>query len=80
MEVFTEEFIYQVALYNDDRLKIEETLPDDIDPYEVLWDWCFETFGNGYDRWLHEYRESHDADLFCFKREEDRNWFVLRWT
>lgn len=80
MELYKEEFVYQVALYHEDRTKIEAALSDNLDPYDALWEWCEETFGEQYEKWVHEYRESYDADMFCFRKEEDRNWFVMRWS
>ena len=80
MELYKEEFVWQVNLYYDDRLKIESTLQENVDWAEALWEWCEETFGEQYERWVRDYRESYDCDLFCFLREEDRNWFVLRWS
>lgn len=78
MELFTEEFIYQITLDNDDIERISVTV-DDEDSHTAMWTWCEETFGEEYIRWRHEYCEIINCNIFCFTKEQDRSWFLLRW-
>ena len=41
----------------------------------IVWAWITEQYGEPGDRWIWDtYR------TFRFKNEEDRNWFILRWS
>lgn len=67
MQAYNEVFQYQV--------KIDSA-------YEHLYneyiDWCIETFGDIYDKW--GFDEINYSMVFKFVNEEDRNWFLLRWS
>ena len=52
---------------------------DDEDSHTAMWTWCEETFGEEYIRWRHEYCEIINCNIFCFTKEQDRSWFLLRW-
>jgi len=81
MDLYIEEHIYQVRIYDTDRRKIDDSMNDpEKDATSEIWEWCEETFGEWHGRWYHEYLEVEDADVYCFKNDEDRNWFVLRWS
>lgn len=41
---------------------------------DEMFDWCFQTFGPLYGRWL-QY-----GLLFNFSNEADRTWFIMRWS
>jgi hypothetical protein len=77
MEVYTETFVYQALLSTPDIDKIREMHPDDF-VLESVYDWCDETFGNT--MWYNTYYEIGEQEVFAFKQEEHRNWFVLRWS
>lgn len=79
MQLYTEEFIYQVLFTYADREKLSEKHKKDFYDIEVdMFDWCDETFGE--QEWVNEYRESYDAHEFHFKKEEHRTWFIMRWS
>lgn len=42
-------------------------------------DWCIDTFGNYNLKWCIEGEDFYEPK-FKFKVEEDRNWFLLRWS
>ena len=78
MYLHKEEFIYQVFLDQEDLTRISEKVMDG-DGHQAMWDWCDEVFGEHSEKYMHEYREVYDHDVFGFLNEEDRNWFLLRW-
>ena len=56
MELYKEEFVWQVNLDYDDRFRIQSTMPENTDWAEAVWKWCEETFGEQYERWVHDAR------------------------
>ena len=48
------------------------------DEFGIMYDWCDETFGE--DMWYSEYKEVSDIDVYYFKKEEHRSWFLIRWA
>jgi len=79
MEVHTEEFIYQVSVFNEDIARIEEALDAETDATEEISRWCEESCGEIYVTWYNKYEDSYGAETYCFKNEKDRNWFLIRW-
>ena len=82
MYSYTEEYIYQVSLNYDDKVRIDNMPSDEYDDtiYSIVYQWCEETFGEeSGDRWYHMYVDAYDSDTYCFKYEEDRTWFMIRW-
>jgi hypothetical protein len=77
MEIYNETFVYQALLSHTDVDKIQEMHPDDF-ALESVYDWCDETFGKT--MWYNTYNEVDEIEVFAFKQEEHRNWFVLRWS
>lgn len=75
MRIYNEEYVYQVIMEEPDRQKIDEIWDSVDDP---IWIWCDETFGE--DMWYSEYKEVSDIDVFYFKKEEHRSWFLIRWA
>lgn len=78
MIVFNEQCIYQVWLDESDRQRVGSVEYDDA--MQSIWTWCEETFGYEDDTWYHMYTEFNDCDMFAFRYEEHRNWFIMRWS
>jgi hypothetical protein len=78
MELYTEEYVYQVILSAEDLDKIYGDMPDA--PFTCpIYQWCEEQFGMD-NRWYNTFSEWSNSETFCFKREEDRTFFVLKWS
>jgi hypothetical protein len=41
---------------------------------QEMQEWCIKTYGKDHTRWVNIDR------TFVFHNEEDRNWFILRWS
>lgn len=79
MEIYNEEYVYQVLMNDIDRQVFYDKCDnDDFDPFQQIWEWCGEKFGN--DMWYHTYSEYNDCDIFAFKKDEHRTWFLMRWS
>lgn len=63
MDIYIEEHIYQVRLYDTDRRKIDEHIDDEIkDCCYEMWEWCEEIFGESFGRWYHTYSAFNAPD------------------
>lgn len=84
MHVYTEEFVYQVAMSGDETSTLLEKNPD-IDDEDILMfmmDWCSDAFDKlpSDDNWYCRYDECAEHDIFCFKEEAHRTWFLMRFS
>jgi len=77
MEIYTEHFIHQVLLSDADIGKIIDLNPNDFG-LESVYDWCDQTFGEN--MWYSTFHEASDKEIFAFKDESHRDWFILRWS
>lgn len=68
MKAFNEVFIYLIDLENNERFLLSEYI-----------DWCTDTFGEHGIKW-HVVNTEFDYPSIRFLTEEDRNWFMLRWS
>jgi len=75
MQLYNEEYIYQVFLNYEDTNSWYSS--NSIHGFDEVWEWCDNVIG--VDMWMHDYREIIDADVFQFKQEAHRSWFLLRW-
>lgn len=77
MQSYTEQYIYQALVSSDEMDKIRDLNPDDF-ALDTLYDWCDNTFGeNMWTNWAHD---MNDIEVFAFKLQEHRDWFILRWA
>lgn len=75
MQTIKEEYVYQVLIFHEDRERLYE-VNDDV--FEDIWAWCDSSFGT--DMWYTTYTEYTDCDIFAFKNESHRDWFVMKWS
>lgn len=78
MELVKEEYVYQILLNQLDMRRIYNQYPPGFVGLDPMEDWCDKTLGTT--NWTYRFDDDEFINIFAFKTEEHRNWFVVRWS